>query len=302
MGGKRSDIVYAVKSYEIKYPPIIIEVQQTVNEQFIHRAISYCLSAYDKYKVNPIVLVFSLNPVPVSTFTKFKTCQEYPFMLKTDASHFAHGFYLVSKSNSLGYIKELNNENMNMIAVLSIFFCSKERSLANVDEWNNRHMVFLYSLAMEISQGWKESNSSQVEALYTICCASQERFEKIKEITSGDKNKAAKLCEAGAEYHRRLKRKYEKLLLDESEEEDTMEQPEEVTIVQVYKRKAKKVPLSKDELAYITTFKNQTTNRTDWVCCLEKGRKEHKYFQSITTAESLRATYNRNKVMSQKSN
>ncbi|MBM6384126.1 MAG: hypothetical protein JSY10_09035 [Paenibacillus sp.] len=112
---------------------------------------------------------------------------------------------------------------------------------------------------MEISQGWKESNSSRVEALYTICCASQERFEKIKEeITSGNKDKAAKLCEAGAEYHRRLKRKYEKLLLDESEEEDTMEQPEEVS-----KRKAKKVPLSKEELDYIATFRNQTTNRKD---------------------------------------
>lgn len=53
---------------------------------------------------------------------------------------------------------------MSVTAVLGIFFFgSKERSLANVDGWNSKHMVFLYSLAMEISQGWKESNSSQVE-------------------------------------------------------------------------------------------------------------------------------------------
>ncbi|KAG2229206.1 hypothetical protein INT48_007676 [Thamnidium elegans] len=132
----------------------------------------------------------------------------------------------------LGYIKELNNEDMNMITVLNIFFCSKERSLANMDEWKS------------VRDGKK---ATVVESKPCIPFA-----VPLK------RDKAAKLCEAGAEYHRRLKRKYEKLLLDESEEEDTMEQPEEVS-----KRKAKKVPLSKEELDYIATFRNQTTNRKD---------------------------------------
>lgn len=142
--------------------------------------------------------------------------------------------------------------------------------------------------------GVKTSQELRPQARYTICNNSQERFEKVKEeIKLGNKEKAVKLCESGAEYHQQLKSKYEKLLLDESEEEETMERPEEVTSTQVLKREVKTVPLSKDELPYIATFKNQMTNRTDWVCCFEKGRKEHMYFQTITTAESWSATYNK---------
>ncbi|KAG2197657.1 hypothetical protein INT47_002364, partial [Mucor saturninus] len=51
--GSRSDMVYASN----KFPPILIEVQYQVNQEFILRLIKYCSNIYMRYKSSPIALV-----------------------------------------------------------------------------------------------------------------------------------------------------------------------------------------------------------------------------------------------------
>ncbi|KAI9260505.1 hypothetical protein BDA99DRAFT_423365, partial [Phascolomyces articulosus] len=61
--GSRSDVVLEPKSLTLSLPPIIIEIQHSVDTSFMKRAIDYFLQAFDRYKNDPILLVICPNRV-----------------------------------------------------------------------------------------------------------------------------------------------------------------------------------------------------------------------------------------------
>ncbi|CEP12604.1 hypothetical protein [Parasitella parasitica] len=65
--GLRSDIVYEPMDVSLDQPPIIVEVQATVNADFMNRAAHYCIMAYRRYKVLPILLIFNTRTTSIST-------------------------------------------------------------------------------------------------------------------------------------------------------------------------------------------------------------------------------------------
>lgn len=59
--GTRSDVVLEPKSSVLNLPPIIVEIQYTVNQLFMKRAVNYSLQAFKRYKVDPIILIVCVN-------------------------------------------------------------------------------------------------------------------------------------------------------------------------------------------------------------------------------------------------
>lgn len=59
--GTRSDMVLEPKSPHSGLPPLIVEVQHTVNLGFMKRAVSYCLQAYMRYDNEPTILIFCVE-------------------------------------------------------------------------------------------------------------------------------------------------------------------------------------------------------------------------------------------------
>jgi hypothetical protein len=55
----RSGVVYEPMHVFLEQPPIIVEVQETVNTDFMNPAAHYCIMAYRRYKVLPILLIFN---------------------------------------------------------------------------------------------------------------------------------------------------------------------------------------------------------------------------------------------------
>lgn len=58
--GTRSDIVLEPKS-SVDLPPIIVEIQHTVNNNFLKRAVGYCLQASSRFGVNPVLLIICVG-------------------------------------------------------------------------------------------------------------------------------------------------------------------------------------------------------------------------------------------------
>lgn len=56
---KRSDAIYIPRN-EVTgdLPPILVEVQNHVDQRFMLRLINYCVNVYERYEVLPVVLVF----------------------------------------------------------------------------------------------------------------------------------------------------------------------------------------------------------------------------------------------------
>jgi hypothetical protein len=54
-------MVLEPKSSHLGLPPIIVEIQQTVDKAFMKRAIGYCLQSFKKCNIDPIILIICVN-------------------------------------------------------------------------------------------------------------------------------------------------------------------------------------------------------------------------------------------------
>lgn len=81
--GTRSDVVLEAKAPSLPLPPIIVEIQHTVNHLFMKRAVNYCLQAYKRYKMDPVLLVICVDTLhnDVSqrvAASRFPDCDSFP--------------------------------------------------------------------------------------------------------------------------------------------------------------------------------------------------------------------------------
>ncbi|KAG1144952.1 hypothetical protein G6F38_005988 [Rhizopus arrhizus] len=65
--GTRSDVLYEPVNEFLQQPPIIVEVQTTVDAEFMNRAVHYCVMAYRRYKTLPTLLIFATNTTTIPT-------------------------------------------------------------------------------------------------------------------------------------------------------------------------------------------------------------------------------------------
>ncbi|KAI7895782.1 uncharacterized protein EV154DRAFT_494893 [Mucor mucedo] len=76
--GKVSDIVYLpVNDAPKKYPPIIVEVQHTVDLHFMFRLMSYCQQLFLQHKVVPVVFVFVISQIKHEVTVNCKTSRSH---------------------------------------------------------------------------------------------------------------------------------------------------------------------------------------------------------------------------------
>ncbi|KAI9498044.1 hypothetical protein BDB00DRAFT_867699 [Zychaea mexicana] len=63
-----------------KFPPIVIEVQQIVNENFMSRAICYCLNVYQQFKEYLVLVIYCVkNVASKSLASKFISHPQFPY-------------------------------------------------------------------------------------------------------------------------------------------------------------------------------------------------------------------------------
>ncbi|KAL9536564.1 hypothetical protein MBANPS3_012560, partial [Mucor bainieri] len=125
--GTRSDVVLEPKSSVLNLPPIIVEIQYTVNQLFMKRAVNYCLQAFKRYKVDPIILIVCVN-----------TLHSYVIQ-RTMASRFPGGYAFPSEPWAADCIilsKESLGEGdidtpLNSLVALGLFFTSRALSIVD---------------------------------------------------------------------------------------------------------------------------------------------------------------------------
>jgi hypothetical protein len=67
----RSDALYIPKTEVTDdLPPILIEVQNRVDQPFMTRLIHYCTLVYERYEILPVVLVFVVKKFSHTAFEK----------------------------------------------------------------------------------------------------------------------------------------------------------------------------------------------------------------------------------------
>ncbi|ORX62725.1 hypothetical protein DM01DRAFT_1403177 [Hesseltinella vesiculosa] len=75
--GTRSDVLFTCDA-DPSMPPILIEVQQVVDDTFMRRLIGYCVSLEKQYSMLPIVLVFPIKSIRFEVLNRVRKQLQQP--------------------------------------------------------------------------------------------------------------------------------------------------------------------------------------------------------------------------------
>lgn len=108
----------------------------------------------------------------------FKSIQNKSYLLETPCCHFATSCFMLAKQSSNLFIDNHDTKALDPLVAFARFLTSGQQSIMSIDRWDDPTFTKLYLVAMEMAE------NDRVEALQTICQATQDQFEKITTTVS----------------------------------------------------------------------------------------------------------------------
>lgn len=115
--GTRSDMVLEPKNALSDLPPLIMEVQHTINKAFMKRAVNYCLQASTIYHNDPIILIICVEKLNQDTHKHVKL-SKIPGVFSYFSQTWAEHCYIISEES----IKDNLSTPLNPLVALGSFF------------------------------------------------------------------------------------------------------------------------------------------------------------------------------------
>ena len=146
--GSRSDVVLEPKRLTSSLPPIIIEIQHSLDTNFMKRPVHYCLQAFDRYKSDLILLVLCPNRVSSNVPENKKAahvsaCYSFP-------CHFWVKECLIVSKESVEVHKA--TAPLNPFVAVGMFCIHSTTPLVEANCSGDPTMVQLYNLALRYCQ------------------------------------------------------------------------------------------------------------------------------------------------------
>ncbi|KAI8881626.1 hypothetical protein K501DRAFT_156488, partial [Backusella circina FSU 941] len=127
----RSDMVYA--SIEL-LPPVLIELQYQVNQDFMLRLINYALNVYKRYKSLPIVLVIVTKSFSSAKFQNEFTITSEGFLLEASCKFWAKQCFLLTAD---AVSNHFNQKTLHPMAALGYFLTHHTLHQIPRHHWQN---------------------------------------------------------------------------------------------------------------------------------------------------------------------
>ncbi|KAI8637001.1 hypothetical protein BD408DRAFT_354547 [Parasitella parasitica] len=176
--GKRSDALYIPRNEVTRdLPPILVEVQNHVDQRFMLRLINYCANVYDRYEVLPVVLVFVVEKFSNTIFEEsFVEKASAPYILETQCEHWAKSANFVSAKSIENYIQD----SMDPFVVLAYFTSSQAQNLKSLTFAADSTVRFLWSICQ------KNMMKKNQNELYQVLDQATNKVQEIIEIQDED--------------------------------------------------------------------------------------------------------------------
>ncbi|KAG0749666.1 hypothetical protein G6F16_004842 [Rhizopus arrhizus] len=287
------DVLYLPKAIDSEYPPIIIEVQKDVNENYMCRAVKYSILVYEKYEKHPVVLIVGVSSVTASINNILAPATSHPFSKEIPSLFWAKRCLLVS-STTLSTIQSTGQ--LDPLAAIGLFLCSQKPSITQlVSGGQDTTMKLLYKIAVNNVQQLLGEEEEITKGIKAICDNTCVQLEKIKScIQNGNTESLDKVLlyiEDASVYLNRQKRKF-------TTGRDVTPIPETPGLKYLENkniRPKKHNEAHYNELKeYVEQFRNERSGRMSWKKCFLKGYKDNiDAIKQYTTSESLRSQYNK---------
>ncbi|KAI7851192.1 hypothetical protein BDC45DRAFT_445937 [Circinella umbellata] len=128
----KSDVAYKPFLYnDGNLPPVLIEIQHTVDLKFYQQVIQYCLQMIKRYPVLPIVVIISINSTMQDILEMVgKEDLEVPFAASLPCAGWADCFYLLNGGIICTY---LDCNPIEPTVALAHFFIEQKLSLISME-------------------------------------------------------------------------------------------------------------------------------------------------------------------------
>ena len=171
--GTRSDVLYEPVNESLQQPPIIVEVQTTVDTEFMNRAVHYCVMAYRRYKTLPMLLIFATNTTTIPTDNMHRSnvfCG-----LSLPCEYWAKKCYLINLASASSVSINIHEP----FQALSMFLLNQQTCLLESNSWKDPTMRRLFQIARDALQQSIERETELLDAITSICDASIKHYEQI---------------------------------------------------------------------------------------------------------------------------
>ncbi|ORX45534.1 hypothetical protein DM01DRAFT_1368701 [Hesseltinella vesiculosa] len=192
--GTECDILYVPRSADLnQLPPVILEIQNVVNDVFMASAIQYCLNVYRRFHIYPILVIICVDKIASRNLAdKFTPTEDMPYCLQTCSTHWAKNCFLLSKNSINTLVNGDDNQPLDPIVAFVHFLTSGQQSIIGNDHWDDPSIQMLYRIAKDIHSGGEKKENSTLNALIKICETTGSQFTKIASAILGEPKKAMK--------------------------------------------------------------------------------------------------------------
>ncbi|KAI8646326.1 hypothetical protein BD408DRAFT_360107 [Parasitella parasitica] len=286
-----SNVLYLPTNPDL--PPVLVEIQNKVNEDFIAQAIKYCISLKEEYGVQPIMLIFSIkgfaNEGLRSRLINFKNS----YFDEVSCDFWAQKCQIISPNSIENH---LLHTPLNPLVALEHFLSLQKQIILSLDKKQDPTIQLIYLVAKEKFEDECQVEEENLEVIKDLCFKARQQFQKI--LTCLDKGESAekveKYAKDGENFFFRQERKFTGKDKDLIPIEDTPDISNLSTPPSNHDDTA-----LKNNLDYIENYKVNNHGRMKWEACYNDGQNEG-FFSTYASFHTLKSAYHNQKSKSRK--
>lgn len=143
----RNNALYVPRlSISSSFPPVLIEVQKQVDQNFMARLITYFVNIFMRYKCYLFILVFCIDKVCQAVIDTFEQSKTKVNMFVTICYRWAKNCYLISNKVINPTSNSKISNHMDPITTMQCFFGSQQRNIMVLDFHDDPMVTELYTI------------------------------------------------------------------------------------------------------------------------------------------------------------
>ncbi|KAI9271667.1 hypothetical protein BDA99DRAFT_569480 [Phascolomyces articulosus] len=171
----RGDALFAPMIERADLPPIVVEIQNTVNISFIRRIMNYCWNAQVKFNVKPIAITFCVKTIRSEIVDKFEDTDKEAFMKKLPCEFWARDYFMMTATTISNYVA---TTPMHPIVALEYVLTQQERCLISLGYKDDPTVKILYAIAKDSLKHNLGDEKATLAALIESCQQNQKQYKK----------------------------------------------------------------------------------------------------------------------------
>lgn len=185
INGTGSDVLFTCDENDSSLPPVLIEVQHVVDDNFMRRLLGYCISLEKQYGVLPIVLIFPISSIKFEVLNRIRKRKSHPLLIHYPCHPWAQACFIVDRNG----LEENLQQPLIPFASVCLFLVRQDLSLLRSPYNSDQTMQLLYRLAQHHVGTTILDHDHIVDDVLSFCNETKTRLEKILHLQENDHDK-----------------------------------------------------------------------------------------------------------------